>query len=241
MANSLAWINASTAYRANGVIFDGSSTNLSLAGALAGVSNTKLGILSFWFKLSGGDAALQYIMQSSDANCSAARRATNLWNTEFDGVTAAFAADSSNTYVSSSTWHHWYASWDGVAGDSSLFIDGVEDLSGKTVNNFVVTYNGSGWHFGSGNSGTASFFFGSLADLYFNTDTNLSPFTSSNIQKFRSVAGKPVFLGATGAIPTGSQPVIFFTGDASTWANNAGYGGAFTVNGTALSNDPSGP
>jgi hypothetical protein len=72
----------------------------------------------------------------------------------------------------------------------------------------------------------------SLADLYVNTadtiveaDLTISP---ANLAKFRS-GGKPVDLGANGSTPTGSAPLIFLSGDASQWPNNAAGSGAFST------------
>jgi len=70
-----------------------------------------------------------------------------------------------------------------------------------------------------------------IADFWFDT-VYFDLTQSSNIKKFRNDDGKPVSLGTTGQLPTGSSPAIFFTGNKDEFVTNQGYGGAFTELGT---------
>lgn len=53
-------------------------------------------------------------------------------------------------------------------------------------------------------------------------------------RKFISAAGKPVYLGANGELPTGTSPTVFFSGDATAYKTNRGPGGAFAFTGTLI-------
>ncbi len=64
---------------------------------------------------------------------------------------------------------------------------------------------------------------------------------TSNIEKFRNAAGKPVFLGANGELPTGTSPTIFCSGPASTFATNLGTVGPTAVEGPPITNASSSP
>jgi len=43
---------------------------------------------------------------------------------------------------------------------------------------------------------------------------------------------RPADLGSNGSTPTGTQPLIYFNGDAASAGTNAGSGGNFTINGS---------
>ncbi len=70
---------------------------------------------------------------------------------------------------------------------------------------------------------------GGVADYYLALGQNLDLSVPSNLAKFIS-AGKPVYLGANGQLPTGTAPTIFGSGDATTFLQpNLGTGGALNI------------
>ena len=73
----------------------------------------------------------------------------------------------------------------------------------------------------------STLFDGDLADLYF-TNEYLDISVEANRREFIDASGKPVDLGVTGTNPTGSQPLLFFSGDTSSWHTNKGSGGGMT-------------
>lgn len=79
-----------------------------------------------------------------------------------------------------------------------------------------------------------------MADLYFNSVTFLDLSVSSNLELFIK-SGKPVNLGTTGQTPTGSSPLVFDTGDATTFATNVGGGGGWTLQAGGITTDSNGP
>lgn len=55
---------------------------------------------------------------------------------------------------------------------------------------------------------------------------------AANLQKLRTPAGNPKYLGADGSLVTGTQPLIYLANEFSTFQNNLGSLGNFTENGT---------
>jgi hypothetical protein len=71
-----------------------------------------------------------------------------------------------------------------------------------------------------------------LAEVYINLAEYVDLSVEANRRKFISSAGKPVNLGASGSVPTGTAPIMYFKGPASAFPTNLGTGGNFTVTGT---------
>lgn len=71
-----------------------------------------------------------------------------------------------------------------------------------------------------------------IADLWVGMGQYADASDPAVIEKFRDpVTGKPVYLGANGEVPTGTAPVMFFSGNGTTFGQpNLGTGGAFTKN-----------
>ena len=79
---------------------------------------------------------------------------------------------------------------------------------------------------------------GCLSEFYL-TNEYLDLTSSANREKFRGSDGKPVSLGATGTLPTGTQPLCYFPdGD---FSNQQGSAGTPTLTGSldACSSSPS--
>lgn len=80
------------------------------------------------------------------------------------------------------------------------------------------------------------------SDLYINMGETLDLTNSTNREKFRSAAGKPVNLGSDGSTPTGSVPHILFSNAFATWHQDvSGNGNTLTVVGAleAAASSPS--
>jgi hypothetical protein len=82
---------------------------------------------------------------------------------------------------------------------------------------------------------------GDLSEVYINHAASLDLSIEANRRKFISATLKPVNLGATGSLPTGTAPIMFFSGATASWETNKGSGGGFTENGalTTASTSPS--
>ncbi|CAG1006024.1 hypothetical protein RHIZO_03226 [Rhizobiaceae bacterium] len=137
-----------------------------------------------------------------------------------------------NDYIAENVWYHLVASFDTTLGAGHVYVNDQElaynvlDVSsgGQAMD---VQTNAYFMHF----YGWANGFRGDVADFWFD-NVYLDLDVEANRRKFRSASGRPVNLGVDGSTPTGSQPLIFFSGDRTTWATNKGRGGAFTLTGS---------
>jgi hypothetical protein len=121
-----------------------------------------------------------------------------------------------------------------------MYVDDVNDLqAGGTYTNDSVDWTVADWGVG-GDTDATDKFGGYLADLYLNTVTSLDLSVESNRRKFITSSLKPVDLGADGARPTGTSPILFLSGGPDLWHTNRGSGGGMTLNG-ALTAAPSNP
>jgi hypothetical protein len=81
---------------------------------------------------------------------------------------------------------------------------------------------------------------GGLSEIWFdNSYIDLS--VSSNLSKFISSEGKPVYLGSNGQRVTGSAPLIYLGNPVDTWHVNLGTAGDFDAPATALTDYTSSP
>ena len=83
-----------------------------------------------------------------------------------------------------------------------------------------------------------SAFNGALAEVYFAPGQYLYFSIASNRRKFISRTGKPVHLGTTGMLPTGTAPLVYHHLDdaeaVANFATNRGTGGNFTITGNTI-------
>ena len=226
------------AFRAPAVTFDGTNDWLSRDSDPAGLADGKQGLISLWFKPAnfGSDRRLAVNGALSDPRhfdfyVDAAGKVILLIYDAGGNLRVNYQAKNSNL-LTAGAWHHIAAAWDvATPGASHLIIDGVDDTDYfGHVDATLDVAEGNGFAIGATKNGDRKSV-GDFAEVYLAFGQYLDLSQAANLQKFRSAAGKPVSLGATGAAPTGSQPTIYLSGDAASFAANAGAGGAFTVNG----------
>lgn len=214
----------------NAVDFDGSNDELARGGDYTGIADGKQGIMSFWFRMDGDDGALQFVINAS-GGWGAYRDTDNKMKVYCAKPGASLLAISSTgTYTASATWHHLMASWDLALTTSHLYIDGADVQSVVTRTNDTIDYTRTNHYVGSG--GAANWFNGCLAQVYVHTAAYLDLSQAGNRAKFYNSG--PVDLGATGTLPTGSQPVLYLNDPAASFGTNSGSGGNLTVNGGGL-------
>ena len=221
-------------YPANGVVFDGTNDYISRTSALTGIADGAVGLVSFWVKgaapgsssdlLSAGTGAGEFIGFFFSATTGVAnfvlRRSTGAICLSMESSSAALDG----------SWHHVLAAWD-TAADASckVYVDGsdVTTLSTRTANN--IDYTVASWRIGA-QINTANFKMAAdVAELYFTTEW-IDITSSANREKFAK-NGRPVSLGADGSKPTGTAPLLYLKGPASSFNTNRGSGGDFTVTG----------
>lgn len=232
-------------FSVDGVTFDGSNDVVSRGGALTGAADGRVFAVSFWIKTTDG-ATFKDIFTGSSPVC------TEIY---IDADTLAFyVSDGTNTFefslpttINDGAWHHVAVSADVnfSAGNkvAKAAIDGASvtpTILSDTAAAFDIPFSIAGdWAVG------ATDLAADIAEFWYSSTDYIDFSVAGNIQEFRSVAGKPVNLGADGSIPTGTPPIIYLRIDdgesADNFAANAGSGGDFTVTGalTTASTSPS--
>ena len=224
-------------FQVSAVVFDGTNDYMERGAALTGAADGKKGILSFWFKMNGGDAAAQRFLSDNLGYTIAWRQADNTLR-----IACADGAGnpdnllrSTGTYTADATWHHVLTSWDGAITTNFLYVDDSDDRAGgsSSVNDtydYTVADHSIGADVGGGNKLNAD-----IAEFYLNLSEYLDISQESNRRLFIDPSGRPVDLGLTGTEPTGNQPIAYFSvrpGDAATvFATNKGSGGNFSITG----------
>lgn len=127
-------------------------------------------------------------------------------------------------------WYHciWSVDWNNPSTSRHLYIDDVNDLALGFTANDTIDFTIADWGFGARPSG-ADKWDGDYAEFYFAPGVYLDLSVEANRRKFVSSGPRPFGLGATGDIPTGTSPKVWFRSD-GTIANN-GTGGTFTTAG----------
>lgn len=226
-------------YSAKGVTFDGTNDYLSLGSEPTGLSNTKIGLLSFWVK--GASSGITSLVLYGGSIRFQVRFVGNPL-----GIVGADASGSINLSLQSTvdvldgSWHHCLAAWDTeTAENNKIYIDGVDRTNIVSRANSNIDYTFGSFYSGASSSG-GNKLNADVADLWWAHNQWLDITSSANREKFAK-NGRPVNLGSDGSTPTGTAPIIYFKGPASNWGTNAGTGGNFTVNGafTDASTKPS--
>jgi len=224
---------AAGGYEANAVRFDGSADYLLRGAGLSGASDSKVGVLSFWFQFQGGNGTEQAIISGAATTVQIIKNSANKIRLILQNSGFAFGWDASTStaYTADGNWHHFLASWDVGSSAGYIYVDDSADLSEATNTDQDIEWTQSDWGIGS-TPGAGNKLNCEIADLYLNTATSLNLSTTSNRRKFIDGDGKPVDLGETNCSePTGSQPLICLTNPTATWQNNLGSAGNFNENG----------
>lgn len=239
---------SASAYTANGVTFNGTSTYAAKGTALSGVASGKTGLASLWLKNTGaagttravvvintsGSVGLLYLFVSGASNKIAIQGKNS-------SDTVILQAISNDTFTGMSDYVHCLISWDVNTATSrvQIRIDDVSNITaGPTLTDATIVYTGTRLGIGGDNAG-ASLFPGDLADvqIWLNVDVDIS--VEANRRLFIDAGGNAVNpIVAEASLGTAD---ILLHGDASTWFINAGGGGGFTPNDGSLANAATDP
>ncbi len=163
-----------------------------------------------WAKFEGSDGVTMSILETFSGTCDISRNATTptasmnirLRN---QGLQDVWAQTSASEYLADSGWHCFMASIDADVADSpSMWVDDVLE-NDNPVQTVDAVYS-------SQNNATipgASTLVGCLGPIWIN-DSYIDFRIEANRRKFLSAAGKPVYLGEHGELPTGTPPRDFF-------------------------------
>jgi len=233
MVNQLIGFAAADQYFANAVLFDGTNDYLTRGAELTGNADGKSGIVSVWIDPTGGDGVTQYYFFNSGGHFALQKLAANTIN--ISGYTSAASLilnlTTTTTKVAADGWFHLLASWDLAAGFNKMYWNDTDVTAGTTTTDNTIDYTRGDIAIAADISG-GSKNTGNIADFYLNVATSLDITQTDIRRRFRTAAGKPADLGPTGAIPTGTAPIIFLSGPTSAWHTNKGTGGGLTLTGT---------
>jgi hypothetical protein len=239
-------------FRAKGIRLNGSSQYVHRGTVLSGATDTSEGTISFWTKvmddndtffriyLAGtrtSDGSECWISNAGSVLVDHQKTAVNLDKQNGNNICSA----RSNTQIlADSTWHHMLISW--KTNNIRWYLDGAGDGSFTSVpaSGLIPYSQMNTWDVGFFSGSPDSYFNVEMSEVWFDTVwTDLT--VQATRERWRTAAGKPADLGNSGQIPTGSQPIIYLSGDKDTFANNKGYGGSFSNIGspTNSSNSPS--
>ena len=229
---------AAAAYTCDAADFDGTNDALNRGADFTGAADSSQFILSFWFRIDGGDGVNMRLLRGASSGFDLMRQTTNVFRFDiYDNadVTELVRMDTVGTYTTSATWRHFLASCDTnfTAGNklTHMYITDVSDKNlivdsalGNTIN---LTH--TEWRI------SENFFNGALAEFYFAPGQYLDFSVEANRRKFISATGKPVDLGADGSTPTGATPILYLRmadgAAASTFGTNLASGGGMTITG----------
>lgn len=231
------------------VICDAADFNLDYMtrGGLTGAVDSKLGILSFWLRIDGGNFTPRYYFTGLVTAGGTDRRIHVIHNTlddtidlvitDSDGSGTFLLLSTASSYAASATWHHFLYSWDQTSTPAcSLHVTDADDLGSPVLRqDFAADFTLGEWTIGALVNGPIRMN-GALAEFYFAPAQYLDFSIVANRRKFISGGGKPVFLGSDGSLPTGIAPLVYqhlADGEAvANFATNRGSGGNFAISGT---------
>lgn len=228
-------IIAGSRFRVKGIHFSG-SPYLERGSNFSGLSDGTRGTVSFWLRMgSSTNGDILVIFYSSNGRFTIKRDNSNkiAMNGYASDDFGKLAVISSSSISADGQWHHVLASWNtSSVSNTKLYIDGSADGT-TNVASGSIDYTDAPFRIGSLTPGWTGSdrFNGDLAEFWF-SPVWIDLSVSANREKFRSTSGKPAYLGPDGSLPTGSDPIIYVTGPASSAATNHGSGGNFSVSGT---------
>lgn len=231
---------ATTTMAVNAVDFPAGPYLLRGAG-LTGAADSSLGTASFWYKFDGGNGTSQAVVNANNGNFELSRNVSNKWHLQAFNSTGVngFNWETTSTYTADGNWHivNWSWSTNFAVGSRivNFYIDGVQDVGAFSFDvgvGYTVDYNTSVTNWGVAARTAGTFLFnGCLAESWIAPAQYLD-FTVSGNRALFSSGGKPVSLGATGNLPTGTAPLIYLPNPAATVNINAGTGGNFATTGS---------
>lgn len=218
-------------FNLNAVQFDGTNDYLVRGAGLTGAADTKVGIMSVWLDMAGGDGSVHTIFRDDINGLIQITRTTgNKLSLRLVDPTITIVSlelVTTTNIVAASGWQHICAAWNVGAAYAKIFVNGADDTGSPTINNANVDWTRPDFAVGGSAAGVAKLN-ANVAQLYLNTSETID--LAANISKF-ILDGNPVDMGSDGALVTGTAPRVFLDGPTANWHTNKGTGGGFTENG----------
>lgn len=236
-------ISSKTFYTTNAISY-GAGGFLQKNTAITGMTNSKSGSISLWFKPntipSGGNNHTIFSIGDNNAFLLAIANSSSLSNEsrnyiaivgKNDGNVMMELRTNTSNPISPNNWYHVIGSWNLTDNTKRhLYLTDIASLNVITFTNDNLTWNVSNSSIASKYNASDKFD-GCLAQIWF--DDEYVDISNANIRHlFISTILQPVDLGPTGNTPTGNTPLVYLNGDASTITINLGAGGNFSLNGS---------
>lgn len=223
-------------YNAPYSYLDGSADYLSRTTAPTGIANGKQFTCSFVVRLDDNTDERVFTIATSTSNrfyitCNSNGIQFVGWNS---AGTIIFNAESSGINIVAGRNYCVQCAVDLTdTAKRSIYVNGVSCGSFATYDNDNINFNvTSSPVYVIGKNASTTYFIGRLGAFWFNTSyIDLSQ--PANLAKFVTGTGidaKPVDLGASGELPTGTSPLIYLPMYGNNAGKNYGTGGDFTVN-----------
>ena len=230
-------------YQPNGVSFDGTNDYLTRGADLTGNADSKLVTGSFWFRgATSPPATLQRVYESGTPRFAINRNSNETISIVGLSTAPALILSASTSAINDTNWHHVCFSFDmSDTGRRHIYVDDVSDSSFAVYTDAAIDFTDTEHRLGARGAGAQSKFDGDLADFWLDFGTYVDLSVLANRRKFIGEnAINSVDLGSDGSSPTGTSPIIFFSGPTASWHTNKGTGGGFTENGalTDATTDP---
>lgn len=236
-------------YVTEGVTFNGTTNVLTHAGGLSGGGSSNVATISFWLKPSTSNGYI-FSDRSDGANFNITFNSNRKINISLivgpGGGATLHEQFTTTTALPLDEWSHVAISWNLSTSSLEVYINGIQDATPASYSNTspaIDWSNSNGWSIGClWGSGTNYYnlYSGDMAQLYINHAVYTDFSNSENLKKFFN-NGKPVDLGESGEIPTGSSPLLFFErrkGQAANdFATNRGTEGSWVLNGSLTAVD----
>lgn len=214
--------------------FSFSGTEYLTSSSVTGITDGKQFTFSCWAYIgTSGSYRLFTIGTSSSpglvVNINGGYLGTLGWNSS-GSVVLNF--DSQSTAVNIGQWNHFLISVDLSTTTAHMFVNGtsVTTTPGTTTND-NIDFTKSDYNFGRVAGSATAFLVADVAEVWFDT-SYFDLTTASNVELFNAGC-IPADMGSDGSVPTGSSPLVYFSGPNGFKSGiNSGSGGDFTTAGT---------
>lgn len=233
------------AYEAQGVTFDGTNDYLLRGADLTGNANSKIFTGSLWLRRNttgstqriGAGALGRWQIEFISS--------TDVIKFECENASNVIILDCRSSAITDANWHHILWSFDlSNASNRHIYVDDASDLASVlTYTDDTIDYTVTNHSIGAQVNANSKFN-GDLADVWIDFAQYIDFSVEANRRDFIGPNGGTIDLGSDGSTPTGTAPIMFFSGATSTWHTNDGTGGGFTENGAiadASTNPPTEP
>jgi len=179
--------------------------------------------------MNGGDGSQQAFFINEGGRIFASRQADDTIRVQYEkaagGINVQF--NSTNTFTTSvnTGWHNLLFATNFSTSTFDIYLDDavLAGSFGTSPNSGDTDWTVTNWAIGANTSGAIKLD-GDLAEFYITAAETLDISMQSNRRKFISSNGKPVDLESDGSGPTGTAPLIYFSGATATWHTNDSAG-----------------